>query len=124
MCEIILEDYRMKNKSVLLTLLIIICSFFIITSCSNQKPVKSDTPTNIAIVLNSFLRGGNYENFNKLFTESRKNSVSVEQFKFYSGISNVIEVLTYKLINEVQSYETIFKLYTFSGFNNHTFYWL
>ncbi len=70
----------MKNKYFLLTLIIIICFPFIFTSCSNQKRLKPDTPVNTAIVMKNLLNAGNYESFNKLFTDGRKNAISVEQF--------------------------------------------
>lgn len=51
-----------------------------LTSCSDQKIVKPDTPVNTGIVMESFLKAGNYEDFNELFTDERKNSVSIKQF--------------------------------------------
>ena len=76
----ILEEYLMKNKHFLLSFIIIICFSFLITSCSNKKALKPDTPTNTAMVMESFLKAGDYESFNKLFTDDKKNAISLEQF--------------------------------------------
>lgn len=70
----------MKNKYFLSTFFILICFPFICTSCSNQKPLKPDTPINTAIVMEGSLKAGNYESFNELFADGRKNTVSAGQF--------------------------------------------
>jgi hypothetical protein len=71
----------MKSKNFLLIFIIIICLPFLLSSCSNQKRIKPDTPVNTAIIVTeNFLKVGNYQNFNELFTDGRKSSVSVEQF--------------------------------------------
>ena len=69
----------MKNKNIL-TVFIIIYLPLLLISCSDQKPLKSDTPVNTAIIMESFLKEGNYKNFSELFIDGRKNAVSEEQF--------------------------------------------
>ena len=70
----------MKNKSILPAFIMIICLSFIFSSCSNQKPLKPDTPINTGIVTENFIKAGNYEEFKKLFSDTTKNVVSQEQF--------------------------------------------
>lgn len=69
-----------KIVPIAITLIIEVCLCFMFTSCSNQKIVRPDTPVNAGIVMESFLKAGNYEDFNELFTDGRKNSVSIKQF--------------------------------------------
>ncbi len=69
----------MKNKNIL-TVFIIIYLPLLLISCSDQKPLQSDTPVNTAIIMESFLKEGNYKNFSELFIDGRKNAVSEEQF--------------------------------------------
>lgn len=70
----------MKNKYFLLSLIIITCLPILFISCSNQKTLKAVTPVNTAIIMKNFLDAGNYEDFNKLFSNGRKDTVPVEQF--------------------------------------------
>ncbi len=73
------EGFTVKNKNIL-TVFIIIYLPLLLISCSDQKPLKSDTPVNTAIIMESFLKEGNYKNFSELFIDGRKNAVSEEQF--------------------------------------------
>jgi hypothetical protein len=73
------EGLTVKNKNILIIFIIIYLPLLLI-SCSDQKPLKSDTPVNTAIIMESFLKEGNYIKFNELFTDGRKNAVSEEQF--------------------------------------------
>lgn len=73
------EGFTVKNKNIL-TVFIIIYLPLLLISCSDQKPLQSDTPVNTAIIMESFLKEGNYKNFSELFIDGRKNAVSEEQF--------------------------------------------
>lgn len=77
----------MRRKYFLLTSSIIICLSILFVSCSNQKPLKPDTPVNTAILMKNFLDAENYERFNNLFTDGRKNSISLEQFNEFKKLT-------------------------------------
>lgn len=87
--EILLEEYIMRRKYFLLTSSIIICLSILFVSCSNKKPLKPDTPANTAFVMKNFLDAGDYEKFNNLFTDVRKNSISLEQFNELKKLTTV-----------------------------------
>lgn len=70
----------MKNKRFLLMVILMILLSLSLISCSKSEPLKADTPVNTAIVMEGYLKAGNYEGFNKLFTEGRKNTISIDQF--------------------------------------------
>ena len=68
----------MKRKQIL-SVITILLGLILFTSCS--KPVlKADNPGNTAIALQNYLKAGNIESFAELFSESRKNSVTTDQF--------------------------------------------
>lgn len=52
---------------------------FFLSACSDQK-LHTDTPVSTAIELQNFIKAGNYEGFNDLFTEERQNVISKDQF--------------------------------------------
>ena len=66
----------MKIKSAFLIILLIFCVVF--TSC--QKTVKPDTPQNIGWLMKLAIDNDDYEKFNKLFSDGRKNIISQGSF--------------------------------------------
>ena len=65
------------------------------------KSYKKDTPANTTLLLDKAIKDNNYERFNELFTDSRKNVVSKEILNEFNSLStsgtdyNLYEVLTY-----------------------------
>jgi hypothetical protein len=55
-----------------------------LASCSDSISVKQDTPDNALLSLSLTLGGDNYDNFNALFSDGRKNTVSEETLKEFS----------------------------------------
>lgn len=69
----------MKKKSLLIAL--VLTSIFLLCSCTKEKVVKPDTPLNTGLLLNHAIKSENYEAFNSLFSEGRKNCISEETFQ-------------------------------------------
>lgn len=71
----------MKNiMAVLASMLIIFSVCIVVSSASQQKVVKLDTPENAAMLAESDINFGNYDAFNRLFSEGRQNSISEDKF--------------------------------------------
>lgn len=68
----------MKNNRLPYIKLMVVGLFFL-SGCSVQK-LHTDTPVSTAIELQNFIKAGNYEAFNDLFTEERQNVISKDQF--------------------------------------------
>lgn len=73
-------------KKGIVTLCIIIACLGLI-SCSKDKVVKSDTPTNTAMVMKNAIDSKNYEAFNKLFSEDRKGIITEKDFNEFNKVS-------------------------------------
>lgn len=85
----------MIKKTILLIIFTLLA--YILTGCS--KPVEPDTPTNAAIALKEAIRSGNYEYFNSLFSEGRKNSLSKDEYlKLQKLLSSDSSLDTYEVI--------------------------
>lgn len=59
--------------------MLMVFGLFFLGACSVQK-LHTDTPVSTAIELQNFIKAGNYEGFNDLFTEERQNVISKDQF--------------------------------------------
>lgn len=59
--------------------MLMIPALILLSACSEQQS-RSGTPAMTAIELQNFIKAGNYEGFNKLFTEERQNTISRDQF--------------------------------------------
>lgn len=87
----------MKKKGS--TLILVVFITFILVACSNSKPIKPDTPDNTLLLLSMSLSGNNYDNFNELFSDGRKNTVSKETLsEFSKATSNGFDNSLYGLI--------------------------
>ena len=75
----------MKRKNLILITFVVMASIF--TSCTNSKLVKPDTPDNASLLLKMAISNGNYDSFNALFSDGRKNIVSKETLTEFSKIS-------------------------------------
>lgn len=73
----------MKIKSIILISILMIC--VVLTSC--QKTVKSDTPQNTGWLMKLAIDNGDYERFNNLFSEGRKDIISRESFDEMKNIT-------------------------------------
>lgn len=56
-------------------------------SCSKGKLMNPDTPLNTGILLNHAISNENYEDFNDLFSDGRKNYISKDDFQKLVDIS-------------------------------------
>ena len=89
----------MKRKVLLLIISTLAITLFV--ACDSSKAIKKDTPANTTLLLDMAIKGNNYERFNELFTDSRKNVVSKEILNEFNSLStsgtdyNLYEVLTY-----------------------------
>lgn len=70
----------MKATRMIVTIFISVCFTFTIAACTNKKALKADTPANTGWLMKMAMDSENYDNFNKLFSEGRKNSISKEEF--------------------------------------------
>lgn len=87
----------MKKKGS--TLILVVFITFILVACSNSKPIKPDTPDNTLLLLSMSISGNNYVNFNELFSDGRKNTVSKETLSEFSKVtSNGFDNSLYGLI--------------------------
>ena len=60
----------------------------LINGCSqSQKEIIPNTPLNTAILMKSSIDNGDYNSFQSLFTEGKKNSVSEDKFKNLKALS-------------------------------------
>ena len=75
----------MKRKKIILIMFVVMASLF--TSCSNSKRVELDTPDNATLLLTMAISNNNYDSFNELFSDGRKNIVSKETLTELSKIS-------------------------------------
>lgn len=75
----------MKKKGLTLTLIAFMA--FILVACSNSKPIKPDTPDNTLLLLSTAISGNNYDSFEELFSDERKNTVSKETLSQYSKVT-------------------------------------
>ena len=76
----------MKKKGS--TLILVVFITFILVACSNSKPIKPDTPDNTLLLLSMSISGNNYDNFNALFSDGRKNTVSKETLSEFSKVTS------------------------------------
>lgn len=67
----------MKNKSSLIICFVVILSISGMYGC--KKNTKADTPTNAAVLLKQAIDENDYEAFNKLFNEGRKELITKGQ---------------------------------------------
>lgn len=85
---------KKKHLRILFVPLLLI---FLLCSCSNK--LEPDTPTNAAMVLTQAIRSGNYEYFNTLFSEGRKNIIAKDDYsKLQQLLSSRSSLSTYELI--------------------------
>lgn len=72
----------------------------VLTSC--QKTVKPDTPANAGLLMSHAINNGDYERFNALFSEGRKNTISRDKFNEMKNLISAgtgfthYELLTFK----------------------------
>ncbi|KOA21560.1 hypothetical protein CLHOM_00190 [Clostridium homopropionicum DSM 5847] len=74
----------MKRKAFLLIVFTLILSLFV--ACEGHT-LKPDTPENTTLLLDLRIGGNEYEKFNELFSEQRKNVVSKDMLKEFSNLS-------------------------------------
>lgn len=87
----------MKMKVLIVMILIIMC--FTFTSCSKQTVLKPDTPVNTGWLMKLAIHNDDYEKFNKLFSEERKNIISKEKFNdMKKMITNETSFVHYELL--------------------------
>ena len=85
----------MKAKSMLLITILMIC--FIFTSC--EKTVKPDTPQNAGWLMKLAIDYDDYEEFNNLFSQGAKGTISKESFNEMQNITTAkTEYTHYQLL--------------------------
>ncbi|MDF2947483.1 MAG: hypothetical protein K0S51_2162 [Bacillales bacterium] len=72
---------------------------FTLVGCSNGKIVQPDSTDNAALLMNQSIVNQNYNAFQSLLTESKKESISEETFKRFGEIStSSANFKTYELL--------------------------
>lgn len=69
-----------KIICVLASMLIIFSVCMVASSGTQEKIVNPDTPVNAAMLAQFDIDNGNYDAFNRLFSQGRQNSISEERF--------------------------------------------
>lgn len=81
----------MKRKALLLIVFTFIFPLFV--ACEGHT-LKPDTPENTTLILDLRINGKQYEKFNELFSEERKNVVSKDMYKKFSNLSTEASMIT------------------------------
>jgi hypothetical protein len=77
---------------------ILVMSIFVLPGCF-EKQVRPDTPVNTANMAKLAIDSGNYQSFNDLFSEGRKDYISKEKFNQLKGLSSASATYTnYQLV--------------------------
>lgn len=74
----------MKKRILLLIIFTLIISLFV--ACESVPGTKADTQLNATLMLEIALSTKNYEKFNELFSEERKNVISKNKFNEYTNL--------------------------------------
>ncbi|MCY6356334.1 hypothetical protein [Clostridium sp. ZS2-4] len=74
----------MKKNVLLLMISILIISLFV--ACDSKANLKATTYENTSLLVNEALHTKDYEKFNELFSEERKNIISKEMFNEYCSL--------------------------------------
>lgn len=77
----------MKKIIVTLVSAAIIFSVCMMVSYNKERVVKPDTLVNTAFLVKASIDNKNYDAFNRLFRDSRKNSVSEEKFAYMNKLT-------------------------------------
>lgn len=93
----------MKRRYIAVIVLLILFFAVNLASCSNEKVLKADTPANAGWLMKIAIDRGDYDSFNKLFSDGRKDSVSKKKFA------------EYKEITTAESYYRHYELITFTN---------
>lgn len=72
----------------IILVLLILALLFNLCACQ-EKVVKPDTPTNTAVLVKYAITSGNYERFNSLFSDMRKDVISEKEFETLVELSEV-----------------------------------
>lgn len=75
----------MKRKESVL--IVIVLGISLLISCSKEKPIVPDTPANTLLILTSAINADNYDSFNALFSDGRKDTVSEEMFSEFNSMT-------------------------------------
>lgn len=70
-----------------LPIVVFVFVFSVLVSCSYEKSVKANTPTNAAWLTKLAINNNDYERFNSFFIEGRKNVVSKDMLEKFRKIS-------------------------------------
>lgn len=77
----------MKKVIIIITLII---SCLWLTSCTEDKKLKPDTPTNAGWLTKLAIDNNNYESFNSLFSEGRKGIITEENFNELTNMTTAV----------------------------------
>jgi hypothetical protein len=82
----------------LFVITVLVTTLFMFPGCT-EKPMRPDTPVNTSWIAKMAIDSGNYDDFNNLFSEGRKNSISQNKFKELKELSTAgATYTTYQLI--------------------------
>lgn len=89
----------MLRRHKLIALLTVLYLVVMIAGCTRESQVKSDTPVNAAWMVKRAIDSNNYERFNSLFLESRKEYTSKQDFESMRRLITAgAEYTSYQLI--------------------------
>lgn len=94
----------MKRNTLLLIVFTLIFPLFV--ACDDNR-LKPDTPTNTTVMLDMAIHGDNYERFNKLFSEERKNVASKDMLKELNNLSTEASSYTHYEVIEYSNGEML-----------------
>ncbi len=94
----------MKRNALLLIAFALIFPLFVACDGNTMKP---DTPTNTIAMLGVSIDGNNYERFNKLFSEKRKDVASKDMLKELNDLSTEASLNTHYEVIEYSNGEML-----------------